>query len=56
MYLCMCVYVCSVLQIISLQNQIWDLEQAESRGGETSLQPSRRILGNLLPTCMLGYG
>nr|XP_033506680.1 restin homolog isoform X3 [Epinephelus lanceolatus] len=32
-----------ILQIISLQNQIWDLERAESRGGETSLQANKRI-------------
>ncbi|XP_044075176.1 protein MLP1 [Siniperca chuatsi] len=33
-----------ILQIISLQNQIWDLEQAKSRSGETSLQIDKRIL------------
>ncbi|XP_030259441.1 interaptin isoform X2 [Sparus aurata] len=33
-----------ILQIISLQNQIWDLEQETSRRGETSLQPDRSIL------------
>ncbi|XP_049889558.1 nucleoprotein TPR isoform X2 [Epinephelus moara] len=32
-----------ILQIISLQNQIWDLERAESRGGVTSLQANKRI-------------
>ncbi|KAL7387049.1 hypothetical protein ABVT39_017528 [Epinephelus coioides] len=32
-----------ILQIISLQNQIWDMERAESRGGETSLQGNKRI-------------
>ena len=41
--------VCSVLQVISLQNQIWDLEQEKSRRGETGLQPDRTILGKLLP-------
>lgn len=44
-----CFCLCSVLQIISLQNQIWDLEQETSRRGETSLQPDRSILGKLLP-------
>ncbi|XP_042284654.1 golgin subfamily A member 4 isoform X1 [Thunnus maccoyii] len=33
-----------ILQILSLQNQIWDLEQAESRRGEASPQQSQRIL------------
>ncbi|XP_040912034.1 putative leucine-rich repeat-containing protein DDB_G0290503 isoform X2 [Toxotes jaculatrix] len=33
-----------ILQIISLQNQIWDLEQEESRRGETSTQLRKRIL------------
>nr|XP_046263285.1 restin homolog [Scatophagus argus] len=33
-----------ILQIISLQNQIWDLEQAKSRKGEARLQPDRRSL------------
>ncbi|CAK6967881.1 golgin subfamily B member 1 [Scomber scombrus] len=34
-----------IFQIVSLQNQIWDLEQAESRrGGEISLQPNQRML------------
>ncbi|XP_045907301.1 golgin subfamily A member 4 isoform X1 [Micropterus dolomieu] len=33
-----------ILQIISLQNQIWDLEQAISRRGEASLQPDKGIL------------
>ncbi|XP_071347705.1 putative leucine-rich repeat-containing protein DDB_G0290503 [Trachinotus anak] len=32
-----------ILQIISLQNQIWDLQQEESRRGETSLQHEQRI-------------
>ncbi|XP_018533038.1 interaptin isoform X4 [Lates calcarifer] len=32
-----------ILEIISLQNQIWDLEQEESRGGETSSQHKKRI-------------
>ncbi|KAE8291330.1 E3 ubiquitin-protein ligase TRIM7 [Larimichthys crocea] len=34
-----------ILQIISLQNQIWDLEQAKSSRGEASFQPDRIILG-----------
>ncbi|KAM8727386.1 uncharacterized protein AB9X84_001117 [Acanthopagrus schlegelii] len=34
-----------ILQVISLQNQIWDLEQEKSRRGETSLQPDTTILG-----------
>ncbi|KAI3375288.1 hypothetical protein L3Q82_021788 [Scortum barcoo] len=33
-----------IIHIISLQNQIWDLEQAESKKGATSLQPNRRIM------------
>ncbi|XP_042353496.1 putative leucine-rich repeat-containing protein DDB_G0290503, partial [Plectropomus leopardus] len=33
-----------ILQIISLQNQIWDLEHAESGKGQTGRQPSKRIL------------
>ncbi|XP_034469722.1 putative leucine-rich repeat-containing protein DDB_G0290503 [Hippoglossus hippoglossus] len=32
-----------ILQIISLQNQIWDLEVEESRRGETVLQQDNRI-------------
>lgn len=38
--------VCSVLQIASLQNDIWDLEQEESSGGDANLQ--QRIVGKLL--------
>ncbi|XP_074506446.1 uncharacterized protein LOC141776628 isoform X1 [Sebastes fasciatus] len=33
-----------ILQIISLQNEIWDLEQAGSRRRETNPQPDKRIL------------
>ncbi|XP_051258568.1 myosin-2 heavy chain isoform X16 [Dicentrarchus labrax] len=33
-----------ILQVISLQTQIWDLEQAKSRRGEAGLQPDRRII------------
>ncbi|XP_039672110.1 protein lava lamp [Perca fluviatilis] len=33
-----------ILQIISLQNQIWDKERAQSRRGETNLQPDNNIL------------
>ncbi|GLD51427.1 interaptin-like isoform X2 [Lates japonicus] len=33
-----------ILEIISLQNQIWDLEQEESRGGETSPLHNKRII------------
>ncbi|XP_035526786.1 E3 ubiquitin-protein ligase BRE1-like 2 [Morone saxatilis] len=33
-----------ILQVISLQNQIWDLEQAKSRRGGASLQPDQRIM------------
>lgn len=36
----------SVFQIISLQNQIWDLEQA--RGGQRGLRPDMKILGKWL--------
>ncbi|XP_053186651.1 centrosome-associated protein CEP250-like [Scomber japonicus] len=32
-----------IFQIVSLQNQIWDLEQEESRRGEISLQPNQRM-------------
>nr|XP_020460185.1 myosin-11-like [Monopterus albus] len=33
-----------ILHIISLQNEIWDLEQDESRTGQPSLQLNKRIL------------
>ncbi|XP_078119451.1 LOW QUALITY PROTEIN: uncharacterized protein LOC144526109 [Sander vitreus] len=33
-----------ILQIISLQNQIWDMEQVQLRRGETNLQPDKIIL------------
>lgn len=36
---------CPVLQIILLQNQIWDLEQ-QKQGGDTTPQLEKRILGN----------
>lgn len=39
--------VCSVLDIITLQNEIWAAEKEESRRGETSLQPDKRILGKV---------
>lgn len=42
---------CSVLQILSLQNLIWDSEQAESRRGEVGPQHNQ---GKLLqqPACV----
>lgn len=37
--------VCSVLQVIPLQNQIWSLEQLKLQGGETTPQQDREIQG-----------
>lgn len=39
---------CPVFQIISLQNQIWDLEQLKQRG-DNSTQLDKNILGNKAP-------
>lgn len=37
--------VCPVLQVISLQNQIWNLEQLKLQGRETTPQQDKAILG-----------
>lgn len=39
---------CPVLQVILLQNQIWDLEQQKQRG-DNSPQLDKSILGNKAP-------
>lgn len=43
--------VCPVLQVILLQNQVWDLEQQKQRG-DNSPQLDKSILGNKAPTLL----